>query len=155
MIEISISSEAQFGMTWPRWQAMVAAVEKLGFAGLFRADHFTVQAQPPDQDALELIVSLTYLADHTQRLHFGTLVAPLSMRDPVMAGAAGQRAGRPEPRAHGIGHRAGWNVREHVVFGYPLGDKATRFARFEEGLEVITRLLRASERVSLPGGSST
>jgi alkanesulfonate monooxygenase SsuD/methylene tetrahydromethanopterin reductase-like flavin-dependent oxidoreductase (luciferase family) len=33
---------------------------------------------------LDLIVWLTYLADHTQRVHFGSLVAPLSFRDPVM-----------------------------------------------------------------------
>ena len=60
MIEVSISSEAQFGMTWPKWQQMVAAVETLGFAGLFRADHFTIYAQPPDDDALELIVVKGY-----------------------------------------------------------------------------------------------
>jgi F420-dependent oxidoreductase-like protein len=151
VIEISISSEAQFGMTWPKWQGLVAAVETLGFAGLFRADHFTIQAQPPDQDALELIVSLTYLADHSQRLHFGSLVAPFSMRDPVMLA---RQASALDDLSHGrmvLGIGAGWNEREHAVFGYPLGDNATRFARLEEGLEVITRLLRSDERVSHNG----
>jgi alkanesulfonate monooxygenase SsuD/methylene tetrahydromethanopterin reductase-like flavin-dependent oxidoreductase (luciferase family) len=37
------------------------------------------------------------------------------------------------------------------MFGYPLGDTATRFARFEEGLQVITGLLRARERISHSG----
>ncbi len=151
MIEISISSEAQFGMTWPKWQALVAAVEAMGFAGLFRADHFTIQAQPPDEDALETIVSLAYLADHTQRLHFGPLVAPVSMRDPVMLA---RQASALDDLSHGrmvLGIGAGWNEREHRLFGYPLGDTATRFARFEEGLEVITRLLRSDERVSHAG----
>jgi len=150
-MEISISSEAQFGMTWPRWQGLVAAVESMGFAGLFRADHFTIQAQPPDQDALELIVSLTYLADHSQRLHFGSLVAPLSMRDPVMLA---RQASALDDLSQGrmvLGLGAGWNEREHAVFGYPLGDNANRFARLEEGLEVITRLLRSDERVSHSG----
>jgi alkanesulfonate monooxygenase SsuD/methylene tetrahydromethanopterin reductase-like flavin-dependent oxidoreductase (luciferase family) len=150
-MEISISSEAQFGMTWPKWQGLVAAVERLGFAGLFRADHFTIQAQPPDQDALELIVSLTYLADHSQRLHFGSLVAPFSMRDPVMLA---RQASALDDLSQGrmvLGVGAGWNEREHTVFGYPLGDNATRFARLEEGLEVITRLLRSDERVSHAG----
>src|SRR5712692_406002 len=151
MIEISISSEAQFGMTWPKWQQMVAAVETLGFAGLFRADHFTIYSQPPDDDALELIVSLTYLADHSRRLHFGSLVAPLSMRDPVMLA---RQAAALDDLSHGrmvLGVGAGWNEREHAMFGYPLGDKPTRFARLEEGLEVITRLLRSDEPVSHAG----
>ena len=151
MIEISISSEAQFGMTWPKWQKLVAAVETLGFAGLFRADHFTIYAQPPDDDALELIVALTYLADHSRRMHFGSLVAPFSMRDPVMLA---RQAAALDDLSHGrmvLGIGAGWNEREHAMFGYPLGDRRTRFARLEEGLEVITRLLRSDGPVSHAG----
>jgi len=151
MIEISISSEAQFGMNWPRWQALAAGVEAMGFAGLFRADHFTIQAAPPDEDALETIVSLAYVADHTRRVHFGTLVAPVSMRDPVMLARQASALDDLSGGRMVLGIGAGWNEREHRVFGYPLGDKATRFARFEEGLEVITRLLRDTERVSFSG----
>src|SRR5260221_14759439 len=83
MVAISIMIEGQNGLTWPRWKRIVKEVEELGFAGLFRSDHFT-NANPPDKDSLETIVSLTYLADHSQRLHFGPLVAPVSFRDPRM-----------------------------------------------------------------------
>src|SRR5258707_7292975 len=83
MVAISIMIEGQNGLTWPRWKRIVKEVEELGFAGLFRSDHFT-NANPPDKDSLEMIVSLTYLADHSQRLHFGPLVAPVSFRDPRM-----------------------------------------------------------------------
>jgi alkanesulfonate monooxygenase SsuD/methylene tetrahydromethanopterin reductase-like flavin-dependent oxidoreductase (luciferase family) len=150
-MEISLSSEAQFGMTWPKWRALVSAAETLGFAGLFRADHFTIQSQPPDEDALELIVSLTYLADHSRRLHFGPLVAPLSMRDPIMLARQASHLDDLSGGRMVLGIGAGWNVREHAMFGYRLGDNATRFARFEEGLEVITRLLRSPERVTFAG----
>ena len=74
MVAISIMIEGQMGLTWPRWERLCAEVEALGFAGLFRSDHFTGGA-PPDQEALETVVSLAYLADHTRRIHFGTLVA--------------------------------------------------------------------------------
>lgn len=151
MIEISISSEAQFGMTWPRWQTLTAMVENLGFAALYRSDHFTIQAAPPDEASLETIISLAYVADHTQRVRFGTLVAPVSMRDPVMLA---RQAGALDDLSGGrmvLGVGAGWNEREHRLFGYPLGDKVTRFARYEEGLEVISRLLRSEERVSFQG----
>ena len=44
---------------------LVRAVEELGFAGLYLADHF-VPPLPPDYPSLDLIVALTYLADHTE-----------------------------------------------------------------------------------------
>src|SRR5439155_8666017 len=83
MVAISIMIEGQDGLTWPRWKRLVAEVEALGFAGLYRSDHFT-NAGPPDKDSLEMVVSLTYLADHTQRIHFGPMVAPLSFRNPTL-----------------------------------------------------------------------
>ncbi|MCC7362668.1 MAG: TIGR03560 family F420-dependent LLM class oxidoreductase [Anaerolineales bacterium] len=151
-MEISIESEAQFGMTWPRWQALIKQVEAAGFAGLFRSDHFTIQNAPPDQDALELIVSLTYLAANTQRVHFGPLVAPVSMRDPIMLA---RQASQLDDLSGGrmiLGIGAGWNAREHQMFGYPLSsDNATRFARLQEALEVITLLLRGEGYVSFAG----
>src|SRR5579871_3804029 len=69
MVAISIMIEGQNGLTWEHWKRLVPEVENGGFAGLFRSDHFT-NAQPPDKDSLEMIVSLTYLADHTSRIHF-------------------------------------------------------------------------------------
>ncbi|MGW8249484.1 MAG: LLM class flavin-dependent oxidoreductase, partial [Anaerolineales bacterium] len=75
--------EGQNGLNWSRWQAMVRSVEDLGFAGLFRSDHYT-NATPPDLDSLELWVSLTWLADNTKRIQFGPLVTPVSFRHPTM-----------------------------------------------------------------------
>jgi alkanesulfonate monooxygenase SsuD/methylene tetrahydromethanopterin reductase-like flavin-dependent oxidoreductase (luciferase family) len=46
---------------------------------------------------------------------------------------------------------AGWQAREHANFGFDLLDVPQRFARFEEGLEVITRLLRSDEPVAFQG----
>lgn len=70
-MEISITVEGQEGLNWEHWKRFVTEVENLGYAGLFRSDHF-----PLGKPALELIVSLTYLADHTQQIHFGSLVTP-------------------------------------------------------------------------------
>jgi alkanesulfonate monooxygenase SsuD/methylene tetrahydromethanopterin reductase-like flavin-dependent oxidoreductase (luciferase family) len=50
-----------------------------------------------------------------------------------------------------LGVGAGWMEREHTMFGYPLGDVPTRMARLEEGLEVITRLLRSAEPITYTG----
>ncbi len=150
MTALSLQIEAQNGLTWPAWKRLVAEVEELGFAGLFRSDHFT-NAQPPDKASLEMVVSLTYLADHTQRIHFGPLVAPLSFRHPTLLA---RQAAALDDLSGGrmiLGVGAGWQEREHQLFGHDLGDVPTRMARLEEGLEVITRLLRSDEPTTYKG----
>src|SRR5512144_1294310 len=82
MLDVAIMIEGQNGLNWPRWQRLVEAVEGLGFAGLFRSDHFT-NSREPDLDSLEAFTSLAWLASHTRRIQFGTLVAPFSFRHPV------------------------------------------------------------------------
>jgi F420-dependent oxidoreductase-like protein len=142
--------EGQDGLTWPRWKRIVDTVDGAGFAGLFRSDHFT-NAQPPDKDSLEMVVSLAYLADHTRRIHFGPLVAPLSFRHPTVLA---RQAAALDDLSGGrmiLGVGAGWQEREHTLFGHDLGDVPTRMARLEEGLAVITRLLRSDEPVSYTG----
>ncbi len=150
MVAVSIQIEGQDGLTWPRWKMLIAEVEALGFAGLYRSDHFT-NGRPPDKAALETIVSLTYLAGNTQRVHFGPLVAPLSFRHPALLA---RQAAALDDLSGGrmiLGVGAGWQEREHQLFGLDLGDIPTRMARLEEGLEVITRLLKSDEPVTFEG----
>jgi F420-dependent oxidoreductase-like protein len=150
MSALSIMIEGQNGLTWPRWKRLVAEVERLGFAGLFRSDHFT-NMQPPDKDSLEMVVSLAYLADHTQRIHFGPLVAPFSFRDPALLA---RQAAALDDLSGGrmiLGVGAGWQEREHTLFGYSLLDVPDRMRRLEEGLEVVSRLLRSDEPVTYGG----
>jgi F420-dependent oxidoreductase-like protein len=142
--------EGQNGLTWAHWKRLVAEVEALGFAGLFRSDHFT-NPRPPDKASLEMVVSLAYLADHTTRMHFGPLVAPLSFRDPTQLA---RQAAALDDLSGGrmiLGVGAGWQEREHTLFGHDLGDVPTRMARLHEGLEVITRLLRTDEPATFEG----
>ncbi len=141
MVAISFMIEGQQGITWPHWKRLVSQAEELGCAGLFRSVHFT-DPQPPDRDSLEAMISLAYAADHTQRIYFGSLVSPISFHDPVYLA---RQAVAVDDLSGGrliLGLGAGWQEREHRLFGYNLGDVSTRMARFEEGLEVITRLLR-------------
>jgi F420-dependent oxidoreductase-like protein len=149
-MDIAIMIEGQMGLNWPRWQRIARAVEDLGFAGLYRSDHITNDA-PPDQDSLELWVSLTWLAGHTQRIAFGPLVSPLSMRHPVttarMAGAVDDLSGGRLQ----LGLGAGWQEREHADYSFELLDVPRRLARFQEGVEVITRLLQSDAPVSFDG----
>lgn len=150
MVALSIQIEGQDGLTWARWKKLVGEVEALGFAGLYRSDHFT-NGRPPDKASLEMIVSLTYVADHTERIVFGPLVAPLSFRNPMLlARQAAALDDLSDGRMY-LGLGAGWQEREHTLFGLDLGDIPTRMARLEEGLEVVTRLLKSDDPVTFEG----
>ncbi len=149
-MDIAIMIEGQNGLNWPRWKKIVRAVENLGFAGLYRSDHFT-NSNLPDIDSLELWISLAWLAENTQRIEFGPLVTPLSFRHPVhiarMASAVDDLSGGRLT----LGLGAGWQEREHEKFGFSLLDIDGRFRRLEEGLEVVTLLLRGDEPSSYAG----
>src|SRR5215212_3442372 len=150
MLEIAVMIEGQNGLTWPQWQKIVRLVEDLGFVGLFRSDHFT-NSNPPDIESLDLWTSLTWLAANTQRIEFGPLVTPFSFRHPVhtarMASAVDDLSGGRLV----LGLGAGWNKREHDLFGFDLLEPQSRFDRFEEGLQVVTRLLQSDDPVTFEG----
>lgn len=149
-MEVAIMVEGQHGLNWPRWQRMAQAVEELGFVGLYRSDHFT-DPNPPDRDSLELWVSLTWLASHTSRIEFGPLVSPVSFRDPVFTARMGAQVDDLSGGRLTLGVGAGWQEREHHMFGYDLLDPQRRFDRFEEGLRVITGLLQSDGPVDFDG----
>jgi len=102
-------------------------------------------------ESLELWSSLTWLASHTKRIEFGPLVTPFSFRHPVhtarMAAAVDDLSGGRLV----LGLGAGWNQREHEMFGFDLLDVDARFDRYQEGMEVITRLLQSDSPVTFDG----
>ncbi len=142
--------EGQNGLNWPRWQRMARAVEDLGFAGLYRSDHYT-NAEPPDLDSLELWVSLTWLASHTQRIEFGPLVSPVSFRQPTMTARIAAAVDDLSGGRLTLGLGAGWQEREHTNYSWNLLDIARRFQRFEEGLTIISHLLKSDTPLDFDG----
>jgi F420-dependent oxidoreductase-like protein len=149
-MKISIMIEGQNGLNWTNWKKIVATVEDYGFYGLYRSDHFT-NANSPDKDSLELWTSLTYLATTTNRIRFGSLVSPISLRNPVftarMAAAVDDlSAGRLK-----LGLGAGWQEREHQNYGFELLGIKERFLRFEEGLFIISKLFHSDDPFTING----
>ena len=149
-MEIAIMIEGQDGLTWARWQKIAALVEDLGFAGLYRSDHFT-NADAPDKDSLECWSSLTWLASHTRRIEFGPLVSPPAFRPPALLARMAAAVDELSGGRLTLGLGAGWQEREHHLFGFELLDLKSRFDRLEESLEVITRLLKSDQPVSFEG----
>lgn len=150
-MEVSIMIEGQMGLTWPRWQRLVRATEELGFYGLYRSDHFALPGDAPFQDALELWTSLTWAADHSERITIGPLVSPISFRDPrILAWQASAVSALSGGRLR-LGLGAGWQDREHEAFGFDLLPVPERFTRFEEGIQVVKKLVASPEPTSFEG----
>jgi F420-dependent oxidoreductase-like protein len=150
-LEVAIMVEGQEDVGWDRWQRIGRAVEDFGYAGLHRSDHFPYMGTGSYGDGLELWTSLTWLADNTERIEFGPLVSPFSFRHPVITAWQASAVDNLAGGRLRLGLGAGWNEWEHETFGFDLLDTDRRFVRFEEGLEVVTRLLRNEEPVSFSG----
>jgi F420-dependent oxidoreductase-like protein len=153
-MDIALMIEGQAGVYWPAWRRLARAAEELGFAGLYRSDHFP-HGSPPDQAALELWASLTWLATHTERIAFGPLVSPAAFRHPAMTAWTAYQVDDLSGGRLRLGLGAGWHEGEHRAFGLPLLGIGPRFDRFEEYLEVVTRLLRSDEPVTFKGAYYT
>lgn len=150
MTEIAIMLEGQQGLNWPRFQRLARLIEDLGFVGLYRSDHYT-NPHGPDQDSLELWMSLAWLASHTERIEFGPLVTPMSFRDPTMTARMAAAVDDLSGGRLWLGLGAGWQQREHHNYGWDLLSIPERFERFRDGLEVIARLLNDDEHSSYTG----
>lgn len=149
-MKLSVQIEGAQGLTWTLWKTMVALVDSTEFAGLYCCDHFA-NPGPFDFDSLEVMTAMTYAASHSRQLILGTLVAPITWRDPVMLARQAMAIDDLSGERFVLGIGAGWNEREHGMFGYPLGDLPTRFARLGEALEVITHLIRHDEPQTFTG----
>ncbi len=148
-MDISITLETMLGMNWDLWKRTIPLVEELGFTGLYRSDHIMVGEA--GSDSPELITSLTYLGDHSQRLLFGSMVAPLSVHNPIELTRQAMALNDLSGGRMVIGVGSGWHEPEHEMFGFNLGDKKTRMDRFEEGVRVMRALIHSSDPVDFEG----
>lgn len=149
---IGLMVEGQMGLNWPRWERVLELAERVGFQCVFRSDHFTNGA-PPDHDSLELFTSLTFAAIHTKRIEFGSLVAPVTFRQPLMTLRQGVQIDELSGGRLVLGLGAGWQQREHENYGIPFADFTTRFRTLTDALEIGQRLLATTDPVTFEGRS--
>ena len=146
-MKLSVMVEVQAGLTWSRWSELTATAERLGFAGIFLSDHFG----DGDRDTIETVTALTHLASHSESIRFGTLVSPLSFRDPIMLARQAVAINNLSRGRMVLGIGAGWEDGEHSRFGYTLGDVNTRMDRLEEGAHLIHELLHTDVPITFEG----
>lgn len=142
--------EGQNGLNWERWGRIITTAERLGFQCVFRSDHFTNPGEP-DLDSLELWTSLTYAATATKKIEFGPLVSPVTFRHPSMTVRIASAIDDLSEGRLVLGMGAGWQDREHRVFGVPFYDFKTRFEMLTDALEMTRQLYRSDSPVTFSG----
>lgn len=127
----------------PRWAdvlAMAQAAESIGFEAIWVSDH--VGFGDPEGDwkgAWESWTLLSALAASTRRVALGTYVLAVAFRNPALLAKMAETLDEVSGGRVMLGVGAGWNEPEFTSYGIPFDD---RFRRFEDGLRIVTDMLR-------------
>jgi len=132
--------EVERFVPWPEYLAMAKAIEVNGFDSIWMGDHLLYDL-PGDQTRgpYEVWTALAAIAQATERVELGPLVAATSFHAPPMLA---KMAATVDAISNGrliLGLGAGWNEREYTAYGFPYG---RRVSRFGEALTIINDLLK-------------
>ena len=90
---------------------------------------------------LESWTMLAALAQATSRIRIGSMVNAMHFRHPAVTAKMAATLDIISGGRLDLGLGAGWNAEESDAYGIELGTMKERLDRFEEGVEVIVRLL--------------
>jgi F420-dependent oxidoreductase-like protein len=142
--------EGQQGVRWSDWVALADACERLGFEGLFRSDHYFSARGVSGRGSTDAWTLLGALAARTSRIRLGTLVSPVTFREPALLAKAATTVDEISGGRVEIGMGAGWWAEEHTQFGFAFADVTERWARLEEEVPIVHGLL-TRDRFSFDG----
>ncbi len=121
-------------------RAIARQAETDGFDSIWLPDHlFYRNPSEPTRGIWECWTMLAALAEATQRVEIGPLVACNSFRNPAILAKMATTLDEVSQGRLILGVGAGWNEPEYQAFGLPFDH---RVDRFEEALQIIKPLLR-------------
>ena len=127
---------------------MAMAAEDVGFDSIWVGDHYLYRGDGrPERGPWEAWTLLAGLASITERVRLGPLVACLNFHTPAVLAKAAATVDELSGGRLVVALGAGWNRTEFDAFGLPFDHRASRF---EEGFEIVRRLLDG-ERVTFEG----
>jgi probable F420-dependent oxidoreductase len=140
--------EVERRVSWAEYLAMARTAEEVGFDSIWIGDHLLYRDDGrPERGPWEAWTLLAALAAVTERVELGPLVACAAFHPPALLAKMAATIAEVSGGRFRLALGAGWNDVEFAAFGLPFDH---RVARFEEGFEVVHRLL-AGERVTLRG----
>ncbi len=128
--------------TWSDMLEIWRAADEIEvFSEAWNFDHFYPLHPPMDGPCLESWTTLAALAQATNRLRVGSMVNGMHYRHPAVTANMAASLDIISGGRFNLGLGAGWFEPESRAYGIPLGTMAERMDRFDEGVEVIHRLL--------------
>lgn len=111
------------------------------FEQAWNFDHFYPLVGDTHGPCLESWTMLAALAQATSRIRIGSMVNGMHYRHPAVTANMAATVDIISGGRLTLGMGAGWNLEESEAYGIELGSIKERLDRFEEGVEVIVRLL--------------
>ncbi|MDX1691836.1 MAG: LLM class flavin-dependent oxidoreductase [Acidimicrobiia bacterium] len=140
--------EVEREVRFPELAALARQVESAGFDSIWLGDHLLYRdADGAARGPWEAWTSLAALAEATERVVLGPLVASTSFHTPPMLAKLAATVDEISGGRLVLGLGAGWNEVEYRAFGFPYDHRASRF---EEAFGILRRLM-AGERVDHRG----
>lgn len=127
---------------FPRYteiRQLAREAEAAAFDSLWFYDHLLFREESGPKGQWECFTLLAALAEATQQIQLGTLVACTPFRNPAMLAKIASALDEVSQGRFVLGLGAGWNEAEFKAFGYPFDH---RVDRLEEALQIIRPLLQ-------------
>jgi probable F420-dependent oxidoreductase len=140
---IAEHKELRRAYSYQKTREIAQQAEEAGFDSLWLYDHMMYRGEEaPTIGIWECWTFLSALADATQRVELGTLVACNSFRNPALLAKMAITLDEVSQGRLILGLGAGWNKPEYEAFGWPFDH---RVSRFEEALQIIRPLLKEGQ----------
>jgi F420-dependent oxidoreductase-like protein len=129
--------EGQQGVTWDDWLRLADACERFGFEGLFRSDHYFSGRGVSGRGSTDAWAVLAALAASTTTIRLGTLVSPVTFREPAVLAKNAVSVDEISGGRVELGMGAGWWEEEHRGHGLRFHDVDGRWQRLEEQVAIV------------------
>jgi len=139
--------EVERVVRWPEYLAIARAAEEVGFDSIWVGDHLQYGGDRRESGPWEAWTTLSALAQATERVKLGPLVACAGFHPPGLIAKMASTIDEISGGRFVLGIGSGWNDLEFRAFSIPT-DK--RVSRFEEAFAIIRGLLDG-ERVTFEG----
>jgi len=131
--------EVERPVRWAEVREVALAAETCGFDSIWVGDHLLYRDEEGASGPWEAWSSLAALAEVTERVELGPLVAATSFHSPAMIAKMAVTVDEISGGRLILGLGAGWNQVEYDAFGFPFD---RRVSRFEEAFTIIRTLIR-------------
>ncbi|NOK57387.1 MAG: hypothetical protein GFH27_549309n122 [Chloroflexi bacterium AL-W] len=138
-VVLSIEGNEQAGIPYRTVRDLALQAEQAGFDSLWLYDHLLFRSDESTAGQWECFTFLAALAEATECITLGTLVACTAFRNPALTAKIATALDEVSNGRFVLGLGAGWNEAEFHAFGLPFDH---RVARFEEAVKIITPLVR-------------